>query len=666
MSKAGNKKKIGIKARLLSVLLPIVALGLGIIIILAYQSSKASIKEKTEELLEADATAGVNQITAWMEKNIATLDTAVETIEYLHMSGDEILNYEGKYLGTYEDFPNGIYIATEDAVTYDASGWDAGSTPWEKSWYQEGINHETFAFGEPYIDELTGEYVVTASRWMDNVAGKSGVAAADVSLSILSDVVGQMVVAGDGEAFILDGSTGTILAHQDNTLVGTTADACEDSFYAAIYEDIQNGKLQKSYQTQKGICMVDVQPIDGTSWYLISKGLEKNIYRDLHTLQAGLIGLGVLVLISITALILVLVNRVTRPIGKLTDAIVTITEGDFTTNIDITGNDEITVMAASMHRFLEVMRQTLGTIVNISDNLETKAKDSTVLSGQLHESADGQSQAMGQMNETLDELVKSIAVIAENATTLAQVVAQTNDEGSKVLEDIEDTMKRAENGKTSMDSVNDSMEHVEEGMRSLEESITSVEKAAEKISEITSTIRGIADETNLLALNASIEAARAGEAGKGFAVVATQIKSLAETSANAADEITELIQYVTGLMGETVSRSAESMDKITESATLIGVASEQFDEIFESIVNMEKMVNEMIGEIRAMNDVSTNMAAITEEQSASAEEIEATAVHIRGLADSVAENSADVKSDAESLASASETLKDKISGFTIQ
>ena len=119
MSKTGNKKKFGIKARLLSILLPIVALGLCIIIALAYQSSKASIKEKTEELLEADGTTSVNQITTWMEKNIATLDTAVETIEYLHMSGDEILNYEGKYLGTYEDFPNGIYIATEDAVTYN-------------------------------------------------------------------------------------------------------------------------------------------------------------------------------------------------------------------------------------------------------------------------------------------------------------------------------------------------------------------------------------------------------------------------------------------------------------------------------------------------------------------------------------------------------------------
>ena len=659
------KKKFGIKAKLLSVLLPTVAVGLIIMVVVAYQSSKTSITEKTEDLLAAEGKASVNQITAWMNKNLTTLDTAVDTMEYLDMSGDEILNYEGKYLNTYDDFPNGIYIATESAVTYDASGWDAGDTPWEKSWYKEGINHETFAFGEPYVDDLTGEYIVTASRFMKDVEGKEGVAAADVSLSILSEVVSGMEVAGNGEAFIIDSTTGTILAHHDTDLVGKTAEDCSDSFYSNILKDIQDDSTQKNYETAKGSCMVDVESISGTSWYLVSKGLEKNIYSDLHALQASLIGLGVAVLAAIMILVIVSINKVVKPIEKLTNAIVAITDGDFTTTVTVSGNDEITVMAEGMHKFLDVMRGTLGTIMNISDNLETKAKDSTVLSGQLHASANGQSDAMGQMNETLDELVSSIGVIAENATTLAQVVAQTNDEGSRVLEDIENTMERAENGKVSMESVNDSMGHVEEGMKNLEESISSVGNAAEKISEITNTIRGIAEETNLLALNASIEAARAGEAGKGFAVVATQIKSLAETSANAADEITELINYVTGLIQETVKRSGESMEQITGSVVLVGVASEHFNEIFDSITNMEKLVNAMIQEIRSMNDVSTNMAAITEEQSASAEEIEATAISIRELADTVTENSADVESDAESLASAAVTLKDKISGFTI-
>lgn len=660
-----DMKKFGIKAKLLISLVPAVAVGLFVLITIAYLSSKNTITEKTEELLQAEGVASANEITTWMEKNLATLDTAIETMEYLNMSGEEILNYENKFLETYDDFPNGIYIATEGAVTYDATGWDAGNAPWESTWYQEGVMHETFAFGEPYVDSLTGEYVVTASRYMENVNGEAGVAAADVSLSILSEVVGQMTVAGDGEAFILDLTTGSILAHHDAELAGSVVENCEDSFYTNIYQDILDENVQSTYQTAEGVCVVDVQAIDGTAWYLVSKGLESNIFSDLRSLQTLLNIFCVVILLVISLIIVIVINKITKPIEKLTKTIVAITDGDFSTEVAVTGNDEITVMAGNMREFLAVMRETLGTIVNISDNLDTKAKDSTVLSGQLHQSANGQSEAMGQLNETLDELVSSIGVIAENATTLAQVVAQTNEEGNKVLEDIGNTMKAAEDGKVSMNSVTVSMGNVEEGMRNLEESISSVGNAAEKISEITSTIRGIAEETNLLALNASIEAARAGEAGKGFAVVATQIKSLAETSANAADEITELISYVTGLIQETVKRSGESKEQIAGSVELVGETSIHFNEIFDRIENMEKIVNTMIGEIHAMNDVSTNMAAITEEQSASAEEIEATAISIRELADTVTENSADVEADAESLAEAAVTLKDRISGFTI-
>ena len=144
-------------------------------------------------------------------------------------------------------------------------------------------------------------------------------------------------------------------------------------------------------------------------------------------------------------------------------------------------------------------------------------------------------------------------------------------------------MKEADAGRTSMISVTQSMEEMKEGMDVLEQSITNVGDAAVKIDEITSTIRNIADETNLLALNASIEAARAGEAGRGFAVVATQIKNLAETSGAAADEISELIDSVTSLIKGTVERSHESVEQINTSASMVDEASAQFNTIFESI-----------------------------------------------------------------------------------
>ena len=360
-----------------------------------------------------------------------------------------------------------------------------------------------------------------------------------------------------------------------------------------------------------------------------------------------------------------MIGKITKPIEKLTNTIVAVTEGDFTAQVEISGNDEVTIMAESMSRFMEVMRETLGSIIQISDVIDAQAQDSNEISSELYDSASGQADAMTQMRENLEELVESISVIAENATKLATVVSNTNESGEAAMSNIEVTMQEAEGGRNSMRTVTDSMNGMKEEMGELEVSITNVGSAAVKIAEITTTIRGIAEETNLLALNASIEAARAGEAGKGFAVVATEIKKLAETSAEAADEISQLINSVTDLINNTVNQSHHSMEQINKSAELVYQASDQFNNIYESIENTSGIVNGMIREIREANDVATNMAAITEEQSASAEEIEATAVCVLEMTNMVRNNSGSVKEDAKELAETAESLKDNITKFRI-
>lgn len=636
------------------------------LIIIAYTTAKSSITDKTISLLEAEGCSSINRIEAWMNSNISVLDTAVTSMQTQNMNEDELLAYEEQFLGTYKDFPNGIYIADDINNLYDASGWEPEEDLRETTWYHEGMDNETFAFGQPYIDSLTNEYIVTASCKMSNVNGHEGVAAADVSLTILSDVVSEMEVAGDGDAFILDSQTGTVLAHKDKELVGDTAGQIDDEFYSDVYNDICSGMISKNeYSTSQGMYMVDIQQITGTDWYLVTRGLEENIYSDVINLRRVLIGIGVAVLLFILVIVLVMVGKITSPIKKLTDTIVAVTEGDFTTEIQISGNDEVTVMASCMQQFQDVMRGVLGSISKISGQIDGQAKASSVVSNDLHESANGQAEAMGQMLQNLDELVKSIGVIAENATMLAEVVSNTNEQGTTAIDNMRTTIDAAANGKDSMVSVTDSMGAVKNGMTELKASIADVGNAAVKIGEITTTISSIADETNLLALNASIEAARAGEAGKGFAVVATQIKNLAETSSKAASEIADLINEVTKLINDTVELSEQSMQHINESSDAVYVAAEQFNNIYKNIEETNGVIESMINHIHDVNEVSTNMAAITEEQSASAEEIEATAVNIQQLADTVSDNSADVQRDSVELASAADILEQHISKFKI-
>lgn len=661
-----TNRQFGIRNKLMVAILPVVVVALLVLILIAFNTSKSSIREKTESLMKAEGMASVNQILSWENNNLTTLTTAVDSMVYLKMKDSEILNYEAQYLGTYEDFPNGIYLAYEDGKVLDASGWEPEGDVTQSSWYQEGMGHDAFAFGEPYQDALTGEYVVTATRNVSDLNGKKAVVAADVSLSILSDVVSDMEVVGDGDAFIIDSASGTILAHRDKELTGKMVSECKDSFYQKIYDDISAGNLSTmNYGSDEGSYMVNIQNISGTDWYIVSRGLEKNIYADVTRLQITLAIVGIITLLIIDVIMTIVIRRITKPIQNLTTTISVVTNGDFTVDIAVKGNDEVTTMAGNMKQFLIGMRKILKSIAEISDKIDNQAKTSDQLSGDLYDSANGQAEAMGQMRQTLEELVKSIAVIAENATTLAQVVSGTNEAGNEALKNIGTTISQAAEGKEGMTSVTGAMNEVKSGMQVLGQSISDVGTAAVKISEITGTIRGIAEETNLLALNASIEAARAGEAGKGFAVVAMQIKNLAENSAEAADEISGLIDSVTGLIGETVTRSEQSIEQINQSADAVFAASDQFDQIYASIERTNEIVHDMIEKIRDVNDVASNMAAITEEQSASAEEIEATAVSIQELADTVSENSANVREDSKELASTADMLKDHISRFTI-
>lgn len=661
------KVKFGIRRKLEAIILPIVAVSFIIVILIAYSSSRRSIEGKTQKLLLAEAGSSANSIEAWMNRNLGILDTAVDTMLYQNMDREALLEYEGRYLETYEDFPNGIYIVCTDGSVVDASGWEPDTDPREKSYYINGRNcNNGMQFIEAYLDDFTGEFVVTATRNEDALNGIGGVVCTDISLGILSKVVSSVEVEGGGDAYIYDLSEKIILAHKDEELRGKTTEEIGDAFYAAVDALVaSNTNAFGLIGSKDGEYMVSYEPIEGTSWVVVVRALESNIFSDLAMLGIILTAVGVVVVLILVVVLVILLKKITKPINDITESIVAVTGGDFTVDVTVNSKDEVGQMALGLGRFMGVMRQTLKTIAGISETVDSQATQSNQIAGELYESASGQATAMDQMLANLEELVKSIAAIAEDATTLALVVSDTDEAGKQAIVNIRETMSEADAGRQSMEKVTAAMEQARTGMDILGKSITDVGDAAVKIDNITSTIMEIAEETNLLALNASIEAARAGEAGKGFAVVASEIKSLADTSASAANEIAHLIESVTALINETVERSKESVEQIISSSNMVEEASNQFNNIFESIQTTNSIVHTMIDKIHTTNDVASNMAAITEEQSASAEEIEATATNVHELANVVADNSSHVKSDATELAETADELKEKLAQFKI-
>ena len=665
--KSGGKIKLGIQAKLMIFIIPLMIVSFAVLTLIAYNTARDSIVSKTEDLLRSQTTVAASDIENWMLGHQKVFETVVDTMESQNMSDAETLSLFKNYYNVNEDYPNGFYLATEHNELIDASGWEPEEDLRETEWYVDGIDNLNFQMGRPYMDELTGEQIVSSTRVIEDFNGRKAVVAVDIKLTAVADVIFSMNVVGKGGALVVEAGSGTIVADRNYMeMVGRSM--YEDG--NALYKKM--GSIVKTYRIGLKTIEVDgveyqvvLDQLEGTNWYLVTYTTSDSVYGELTTLTTLLLSVGAGVTILMCIILTILIRSITKPLHKLTDTIVAVTGGDFTADVVVKGNDEVTVIARSMREFLSVMRDTLGSIASVSDTIDSQAKGSNRISGELHESAVGQSEAMNQMRQNLEELVDSIEVIADSATKLATVVSETNESGRQAIENIEDTMKEAAGGRESMNSVTVSMGEVKESMNTLEVAITDVGTAAVKINEITTTIRNIADETNLLALNASIEAARAGEAGRGFAVVATEIKKLAETSGAAANEISALIDSVTGLINETVEQSHNSMDQINSSAELVDVASEQFNNIFQSIESTNDIIQGMISQIYEANDVATNMAAITEEQSASAEEIEATALSVQELANAVTENSSSVSDDSSRLAGTAEDLKNQLDKFTI-
>ncbi|MBQ6888106.1 MAG: hypothetical protein IJN54_11395 [Lachnospiraceae bacterium] len=174
-----------------------------------------------------------------------------------------------------------------------------------------------------------------------------------------------------------------------------------------------------------------------------------------------------------------------------------------------------------------------------------------------------------------------------------------------------------------------------------------------------------AEETNLLALNASIEAARAGEVGKGFAVVAQEIKNLAENSGRSADNIAELLGQVQAIITTTVEQTGYNVEKIDESAVLVDKTAKEFDMIYEAVENTNKGIEILLENIQQMSDVAENLAATTEEQAATTTSISENISELTGTFVTTQENVVKTKANAEELTQVVKKLKESADKFKV-
>ncbi len=533
----------------------------------------------------------------------------------------------------------------------------------QAEWFKEGLSRVNMGFTDAYTNE-EGERVISACGML-RYGGSDDVyvISAEMSLDKISVYVNSFVKMENAESFLVNTKDNTILASRDTSHISKTMDGLGSTFMKEAGKRIKRNKFEL---TEIDGNMSVFKKIEGTEWVLVSYVPTKLVYRDLDILRNVMVFFGIISIIVLVVLFERIIHVVISPVKKLTDVIRTMTEGDFTVSAHTKSNDEIGIMGRCVEKFITSMSSMIASIDGVSDTLHCQADNSKDVSEQMFHASKEQNKSMKELNDIVEQLSSSVGEIAESATTLALLVKETREDGDSVNSKMGETVDASKNGKKAMQDVIGAMEDINASVKELQNAIDKVGSASEEITNITRVIGEIADETNLLSLNASIEAARAGEAGKGFAVVALEIGKLAQTSMDSVQNIDMLVLEIKTSVQDVVNQASDSVGNIEDSSVMVENAADKFDVIFENIAGVWNLTQNMLQKVDQVDDVARNVAAISEEQAASSEEILSSSDILVQQADSLMGSSETVAKESEELTASAEELAQQIGIFKIE